>query len=371
MEKIEIHSTSRHHAVSSDIIVREGDRTRLVFRPEIVDNPSNPAACVKGTFLYMRKGRADQWEDSETKPLSSFKKGDQYQIEIHSGELLSLLLRGLAALYRLHWADGVPQGRVELVKIEQDMAKLIQLSEPELNGFLATNRGNAIKTLSWVLRWLANRPPTEDNSATGDAELPELNALVGLANLRAVLKTWSDNSENPSEEFWQGVLAKHSFVLSQLFAYPVVVINQKAYVGGKRIDNRHGNLADFLCRVPTTGAAVLVEIKTPKTSLLGPKYRQVFPPSRELGGAISQVLEYRESLMREVHTPQQGQGTEISSGEPRCLVIAGCCARDLTDDVQKRSFERFRERLGGVTVVSFDEVFDRIGNLVKLFEAEI
>jgi hypothetical protein len=370
MEKIEIHSTSRHHAVSSDIIVREGDRTRLVFRPEIVDNPSSPAACVRGTFLYMRKGEAQRWEDFETKPLSSLKKGDQYQLEIKSGELLPLL-HSLGALYRLHRAEGVPQGRLELVKIEQHLAKLLQLSEPELNDFLSANRENAIKTLRRVLRWLANRPPTEDNSATGDAELPELNALVGLANLRAVLKTWNDNSENPKEEFWQNLLAKHSFVLSQLFAYPVVVIKEKAYVGGKRIDNRHGNLADFLCRVPTTGTAVLVEIKTPKTDLLGPKYRQVFPPSHELGGAISQVLEYRESLMREVHTLQQGQGTEISSGEPRCLVIIGCCARELIDDVQRRSFERFRERLGGVTVVSFDEVFDRIGNLVKLFETEI
>jgi hypothetical protein len=370
MEKIEIHSTSRHHAVSSDIIVRDGEQTRLVFRPEIVDNTSNPAACVRGTFLYMRKGKAEQWEDFETRPLSSFKKGDQFQLEIKSGELLPLL-QSLGALYRLHRAQGVPQGRLELVKIEQHLAKLLQLSEPELNDFLSANRESAIKTLRRVLHWLANRPPTEDNSATGDAELPELNALVGLANLRAVLKMWNDNSENSKEEFWQALLATHSFVLSQLFAYPVVVIKEKAYVGGKRIDNRHGNLADFLCRAPTTGTAVLVEIKTPKTPLLGPKYRQVFPPSHDLGGAISQVLEYRESLMREVHTLQQGQGTEISSGEPRCLVIVGCCARELIDDVRKRSFEHFRERLGGVTVVSFDEVFDRIGNLVKLLETEI
>ena len=121
MEKIEINSTSRHHAVSSDIIVRDGEQTRLVCRPEIVDNPSSPAACVRGTFLYMRKGKADQWEDFETKPLSSFKKGDQYQLEIKSGELLPLL-HSLGALYRLHRAEGVPQGRLELVKIEQHLA---------------------------------------------------------------------------------------------------------------------------------------------------------------------------------------------------------------------------------------------------------
>ena len=41
--------------------------------------------------------------------FSSLKKGDQFQLELKSGELLQLL-RELAALYRLHRARGVPQG---------------------------------------------------------------------------------------------------------------------------------------------------------------------------------------------------------------------------------------------------------------------
>jgi hypothetical protein len=366
MEKIEIHSTSRHHAVSSDVVIRDG-QVRLVFRPEIVDNPSNPAACVRGRFLYRRRGKNDCWEDFDKKPLSSFKKGEQYQLEISSGEMLPLL-HELAALYRLHRAEGVPQGRLELVKIERQLAELLQLSEPELNDFLSANREDALRTLRRVLRWLAERPSTEENVGGEGAELPELNALVGLANLRAVLKTWRENSENADEGFWQGFLAGHAFVLSQLFAYPVVVIKDKAYVGGKRVDNMNGNLVDFLGRVSTSGRAVLIEIKTPETPLLGSRYRHVFPPSRELGGAMSQVLEYRESLMHEVHALNQGQRGELSGAEPRCVIIAGCAARQLTDDSQKRSFERFRERLAGVTVVTVDEVFDRIGNLVALFE---
>jgi hypothetical protein len=367
MDKVEIQSTSRHHALSSDILIRDGEQIRLVFRPEIVDNPSNPAACIRGRFLYRRKGKKDQWDDFDTKPFSSFKKEDQYQLEIKAGELLPLL-RELGALYRVHRAQGVPQGRVELVKIEQHLAKLLQLSERELNDFLSINKGDAIKTLRRVLRWLASRAVTEE-SMVDDAQLPELNALVGLANLRTILKTWNDNSENSDEEFWQDFLGNHAFVLSQLFAYPVVVIKNKAYVGGKRIDNMHGNLVDFLGRIATSGTAVLIEIKTPQTPLLGARYRQVFPPSHHLSGAISQVLEYRESLMHEVHTLSSGQAVELSGAEPRCVIIAGCAARQFTDDTHKRSFERFRERLAGVTVVTFDEVFERIRGLLALFES--
>ena len=67
------------------------------------------------------------------------------------------------------------------------------------------------------------------------------------------------------------VLAKHAYVLSQLFAYPVVVVDEKVYVGRKRLDNKHGNVVDLLGTVP---AAVLIEIKTPQMRLLGGRYRE-------------------------------------------------------------------------------------------------
>ena len=276
------------------------------------------------------------------------------------------LLRELGALYRVHRAQGVPQGRVELVRIEQHLAKLLQLSEPELNAFLSANRSDALKTLRRVLRWLSERPISAQTPTTDATELPELNALVGLANLRSVVATWESNSKNDNEEFWQGVLEQHAFVLSQLFAYPVVIIRGKAYVGGKRYDNTHGNLVDFLGHVPTSGEAVLIEIKTPQTPLLGPEYRQdVYPPSRDLGGAISQVLQYRESLMQELHALNEGRDVRLIGSEPRCLVIAGTAQSELTNDAKKRSFERFRERLVGVGVVTYDEVFGRVDQLIS------
>jgi hypothetical protein len=369
MDRVEIRSTSLHSAECSDIVVRSGEQVRLVFRPAIVNNPSNRAACIRGRFLYQRKGKKDVWEDFDSKPLSSLKKGEQFQLEIKAGELLPLL-RDLSALYRVHRAHGVPQGRVELVKIGQHLAKLLQLSQPELNDFLTGNRLDAIKTLRRVLRWLAQNPRTIEDLAGEDGDLPELNALVGLANLRSVIEVWDQNSENGDEEFWQATLAQHAYVLSQLFAYPVVVIKDKAYVGGKRIDNLHGNLVDFLGRIETSGAAVLIEIKTPMTTLLGPEYRKdVFPPSRDLSGAISQVLHYRESLVQNIGSLVEGRsGNVISRADPRCVVIAGCGGRELVDDWRKQSFERYRERLIGVTVVTFDEVFGRIDGLIRLLE---
>jgi hypothetical protein len=296
------------------------------------------------------------------------KKGDEFQLELHAGELHHLL-REVGPLYRLVKREGIPQGRQEFFKLSEQLAAFVELTEPELNQFISTNRVHATLTLRRLLRWLSQNPTVAQQLSA--EELPELNVLVGLANLKAVLSIWRANETNGDEEFWQDTLARYAFVLSQLFAYPVVVLKGKAYVGGKRLDNKHGNLVDFLGRISSSGAAVLIEIKSPGTPLLGAQYRQdVFPPSRDLTGAISQVLQYRESLMQEFHAVTHGEKGWLSS-DPRCIVLCGSTTDQFASEVQKQSFERFRERVIGVTLITYDELFARIEGLIKLLESSI
>ena len=49
-------------------------------------------------------------------------------------------------------------------------------------------------------------------------------------------------------------------------------------------------------------------------------------------------------------------------------MIIGKAAKDLNSDAKRRSFERFRERLVGVRVLTFDGGFRRIESLVSLSE---
>jgi hypothetical protein len=368
LETVELRSTSLHTAACSDIPLREGPTMRLLFRPQLVDNPHDPAACVKGRFLYQRKGKNDTWEDFDSPSLNKLKRNEQFELEIKSGELLPLL-RQLGALYRHVQKQGLPKGRVELVRIGHQLAKLLELSEEELNAFLSENTADAISTIRRVLRWLADNPGTAEQLGANDRQLPELNALVGLANLRAVSRIWKENTENDDEEHWQRVFTKHAFILSQIFAYPVAIIKDKAYVGGKEIDNLHGKLLDFLGRVPSSGSAVLFEIKTPETPLLGREYRNdVYPPSPALSGAIAQVLHYRESLLSNLTDLIKGRPGLLTTSEPRCVVIIGNAAKQLTDGDRKGCFERARERLFGVTVVTYDELFGRVDGLINLLE---
>jgi hypothetical protein len=370
MEKVEITTTSSRSATCSDIVLREGAQVRLIFRPELVDNHAEPNACVRGRFLYQHKAKKDSWVDFETVHLNTVKIGEGYHLQIKSGELRHLL-KELGALYRLHKKEGLPFEKLTLVKADEHLAGLLDASEHELNAYLSSNSGDAIKTLRRVLKWLSTSPQSAAQLADDTTELPNLSALVGLANLRAVAEVWKKNSSNDDEEFWQQMFQKHSFVFSQLFAYPIVIISGKAYVGGKRIDNKHGNIVDFLGRTAMSGEAVLIEIKTPTTDLLGGKYRQVFPPSPDLSGAMSQVLQYRENFLKDHHSILEDQTTGIVSAEPKCLIIIGCAEQQLTDNDRRRAFERFRERLTGLTVVTFDEVFKRVDDLIELLEKNV
>ena len=365
VEQIGVTSTSRDSATCSDILVRDGDRVRLVFRPEIVANQRDPKAAVKGRFLYQKKAAAAEWVDFDRLPLTSVKQGEGYQLELKSGELWPLL-RALRDLYILHQKEGVPQGHVDFVKVDEHLNALLKLSEPALGALIAENPGQAIAAAQRLLRWLANNPESIDDLASGRVDLPEINALVGLANLRFVLREWEQNSTNEEgEEFWQDLFARHTFVLSLLFSYPVVIVKDKAYVGGKQIDNRHGAVVDFLFATRTSGTALLIEIKTPATALLDKtSYRRdIFAPSREVVGAIAQVLHYKETLSTNLDTLRLG--TPMSGGEPKCLVIVGDSA-ELIEEAQKKSFERFRERLMGVTLLTFDEVFTKVSDLVSI-----
>jgi hypothetical protein len=202
-------------------------------------------------------------------------------------------------------------------------------------------------------------------------QMPAFTALLGLAAVKDALRHWKQNQLNSSEEFWQKSLADRAYVLSQVFAYPVVVISTKAYVGGKQITGSGGKEVDFLVAVESTDAVILIEIKTPQTKLLGTAYREgVFPLSRELTAAVAQVLRYRQSLMRRFDSVTADSPRRLTLGEPRCVVVAGNSA-ELAHQHMRENFELQRDRIRGVTIITYDELFLRIERLVSLLEGPL
>ncbi len=196
--------------------------------------------------------------------------------------------------------------------------------------------------------------------------------LVG--ELRGLLKIWEENKHNANEKFWEDIFHSNQLVLSQVFSFPVTIFQKQAYVGGKGVSNRGGNVTDFLMQNPVSENVLLVEIKTPESKLLGSSYREtVYSINNDLTGAIIQVSIQRDSLLKE-YTRLACEGRDNNEREfqalhPHCLVIAGNLEKEIKSSSKKRkSFELFRSGLKDVQIITYDELFYKIETLLRLLE---
>lgn len=82
-------------------------------------------------------------------------------------------------------------------------------------------------------------------------------ALDEFKDLRA--RTTGSNS---LEKKWQEFLKRNSWIFSSIFAQPVILYQDEAYVGGKTIDNRNGKLNEFLIKNSLSDNVSFLEIKT-------------------------------------------------------------------------------------------------------------
>lgn len=350
MENIITKSTSSSSMDVSDIVLRETGTTRLIFRPEIVKNPNNKEACVKGEFVFQKKGLKDSWVSYKDLLLSNLKASEWIKLELKSAEVL-LLLNKLKEMQGVFQEYGIVFGETEF-KI---------------------TRGNAENILSQLSK-LANKEFIWQVLQDFKFEdLQNLNYVVGIGRFKAAIKFWDANRNNDKEEIWQDFLKKNSWVISQVFSYPAVLFQDKAYVGGKCIDNTGGNVVDFIYQNNLTKNIALVEIKTPLQKLLGVAYRgstqknQVYSISTDLAGAVSQVLNYKNILQKDFYKTNS-DGKDCDLFNPKGILIIGNLEAESFDKNQTKSFELFRSNSKDIEIITFDELFGKIKLLLDLLD---
>src|SRR5258705_9184637 len=103
------HSTSSKTTKVSEIVLRTGDITRLVFVPVMVPNEKNPLASVNGDFVYQKKARGDTWIPIKTLSLANLRKAEGYTLHLKSEDLLKLH-EHLGKVYSLRAQAGIPSG---------------------------------------------------------------------------------------------------------------------------------------------------------------------------------------------------------------------------------------------------------------------
>ncbi|RLU07404.1 hypothetical protein CS078_10320 [Pseudomonas prosekii] len=191
-------------------------------------------------------------------------------------------------------------------------------------------------------------------------------------SLTEAVKFWADNKANAVEEFWQVLFQKCPAVLGQLFPRSMFQLGSKCYIGGKSLNNRAGNLVDFVYSSPLTSNAVLMEIKTPVTKLLGRLYRgNAYSISDELSGSCVQVLNYKEQFLKEYHNLSANSTDQaFSAFNPKCVIVIGNISTEIVNPTQMKSFELFRTSVTGVEIVTYDELFEKVQSMLEMLAAE-
>lgn len=370
MKKIKLKSTSKTSAVTDDVLLRETQTTRLIFRPLVIDNARNQKASVKGSFLFQKKKNGDSWEDHNELNLSTLKAEEWVKLNLKGEEILSLY-KSLTDLYSVYQLEGIPSGESEYIKADAGLNALLTADSSQFLALLDQQPDNALELISRFMSWISSQSDftkiIEKLDQIGVEELQQLNSIAGLSTLKSGLTIWEANIGNSNEEFWQKTFSQYSFILSQVFSYPVVIVNDKAYVGGKSIENTGGNVVDFLAKNEISNNAILIEIKTPTSKLLGSKYRQgTYSISGDLSGGVVQVSNYKYNLVSEYNSLRQG--SDFEAFDPECLLIIGNHQSELDDNQKSKSFHLFRSNLKGVQVITFDELFSKVNTMIDLIE---
>ncbi len=376
---ITITSTSASSGDATPVNLRKPSNvTRLRFLPKVVENGTEPRNCVEGSIVYERKGKKDDKFPSERGDTflskGTIMASDTLKFALDTSETRALY-DALTKLYQVaDGMDGMPSGTAQYVAVDNAARTLLGLlrSNPSAAHMIADQDTFAL--VQELLKLLSSGMERDELHKVleelEDVNLQSLSASMNAERLRRVRDEFATNLPNNSEGYWQKFFEANAWIISQAFSLPCTLYDSQAYVGGKSLGNKGGNLPDFLYQNKLTKNLAIVEIKKPDTALLGKPYRAgSYSVSEELSGAVNQVLSYRQSLLNEFNALYFNSGAGIEAFSPRCVVVIGN-TNQLNDRTKTSSFENFRGSLNGITILTYDELLAKLDDIIAILTLE-
>lgn len=202
-------------------------------------------------------------------------------------------------------------------------------------------------------------------AAVAPSELLELRSEIERVTLTEMVHKYDAMlKQDLTEPRWQKFFEANQVILSMAFARPVRLLTPQFHAQPAGIHGSGAKVGDFLFGELGQGLAI-VEIKAPSTKLmLSTAYRnEVYGPSSELSGAITQTLTQRSTLSS--HWLLHRTSEILKSSSPhsiKCVVVAG---RTPELPGQRASFEIFRNACRDVDVITYDELLEKLKLLLQ------
>ena len=246
---IDVVSTSATTADATPVVLSETERMRFRFVPTIVDNQSSPECTVRGKILFERKPQNDKFFPTDTVApceritRGTAKKGDWIELELHSKETYNLFM-GLKRLYDLSGCmDGIPFGPARFAQIDSTFSSFLEVIRSDPSAARMIGEPQNFELIRILLQMITQADSHESlkNSLANLANenLQALTTSASLERLKRVETLMRENLNNGKEEFWQQtVFNENQWVLAQIFSCPCTIYAQKAFVGGKSLNNK-------------------------------------------------------------------------------------------------------------------------------------
>ena len=365
-------STSRRTGEVDIQVLEKSDLIRMLVKPTLVDNPKDPQKSLSIKLIYEKKSKNDAKFPSEIEgeklSKKSVKKGEWMELSLRTEATYKLYTK-LCDLYSIYAeTNGVPYGESKFSRtdgLQKNLLDVLRGDPVTARAFMAHNNYELVKQfLTVIAHPAANKSAAKILSAIEKSNLDAMTESLNLEQLRRASNYIATHMDDSKEEAWQKYFENNSWILSQIFYTPCSLMDSKAYVGGKMIDNKGGNICDFLYQNKLTNSVSLIEIKTPNTPLVGHEYRNTYSLSHEISGAINQVLNYKDSVQKSFHMLNGDANAKFEVFNPMCVVIAGKIDGMTQDKV--KAFECFRNNISSVVIITFDELLQKIKDLVSL-----
>lgn len=357
-EKYEIQRTSLQSAAVSDRVLAETTTTRLVLRPDIVENRKNPDATIKVSLFHQRKSLNGTWEDTPTMPLSSLKAGEQVKLTLHSEPTLELF-RQLDNLYTIATKGKIGFGKTSLVVGREE--ELIQ-----------TDTSRAV-----VIKLLLAKGYSDDIWQALVRVNPDLATQLSYARIhterKKALETFRLSLKQKLEEaWWQDFFERNTWIFGYGLKYQILKsIQSQPRYGGTNLAGRGTEKGDFLVRTEAdVKFTVLVEIKRPDSQILGNKaYRNgAWQLGEDLAGGVSQLQANCRCWEIEGSSAEQNrealQQERTYTVHPKGILVIGATSQ-LNDIAKRNTFELFRQSVTNPEIITFDELYERAKFIVE------
>ena len=267
----EIKATPESYYTSTltPVILSESQHVQLSFEGKQVDNREDKKRNIRGKLIIKKKTKNESFSAEEKFSRKDIRNQDWVEIDLDTSETYSLA-KGLYDYYRL-FSGRLTNPYDEVTYIEKD-------EQVERLKKLLDDNDRLFEILQQV-------------------DTQTLSVATNIENLKRVYGIMQQNMTNDQETgFWQPFFESNAWILSQLFHAPVMFFEGKRYVGGKGIDNRGGQLTDFIYKNDITDNIALIEIKTPVKKIVDSEYRQSYIFDAEIVGAINQLLLQKERV---------------------------------------------------------------------------